>query len=195
MTVLSNGPAPDLLRLMTYTVIGLVDEDADQPELLIAAIIEGEAATGEVTEHCGPDDRYARFCRQVPAASAEDAARQCHEQVAEEYECHAYPDWAATDQKLYQDFIFQFLSPNARAILAVLAQRPGRQYTGEQLAAITGMRNSKVVAGTFAHPGMLNFEVERTSFWSTGRAANGRCVYWLTDAQARLFRRSEEQDR
>ncbi|GAA1656722.1 DUF6416 domain-containing protein [Actinoplanes couchii] len=147
----------------------------------------------EAGEYCGPEDRYARFCRQVLADSAEDAVRQCREQVAEDYEDFTYPDWAETDQKMFEDFIFQFLSPNARAILTVLAEQPGRRFTGAQLATITGMRNSKVVAGTFAHPGMLNFEVERNLFWSTDRADDGRCEYWLTDVQAHLFRHAENR--
>ncbi|GAA1649049.1 hypothetical protein GCM10009828_092970 [Actinoplanes couchii] len=41
------------VQLKTYTVIGLVDRDAEEPELLVAGVIEDDAAVADVGLYSG----------------------------------------------------------------------------------------------------------------------------------------------
>jgi hypothetical protein len=186
MTVLDRtAPQPT-----TYTVFGLVDLAGDEPELLVAGVVEAGTDAADTDEYSGPGDRYVRFVRQVSAESAGDAERQCHAYVAEVARAHTFSRWDDSDQQIYDDGVYRRLTPNARAIFAVLASEPERRFTGEQLAAAAGLKNLHGTAGSLSRPRVLCTEVNRIQCWWFGEPAGGRVVYWFDDVHARLFLRA-----
>ena len=190
MTALDTPAVPAAaakIQLKTYTVIGLVDLDAEEPELLVAGVIEDDAAVADDDQYSGAGDRYARFCHQVRAVSTEDAEVQCHAYVRYAYAEETFLNWDDADQEIYAEGVYRHLTANARAIFTVLANAPEKRFTGEQLARAAGLKNLNAVAGSLSRPRVLCTGVNRIQCWWFSDPVNGRVDYWFDEVHARLF--------
>ncbi|MBL7259361.1 DUF6416 domain-containing protein [Paractinoplanes lichenicola] len=172
-------------RPRPYTVFGLVTADAaGRSQLLVAGVAEGFVGWVDTTEFSG-DGRYERFAHQVRALSVEAAEADAHAYVAAQQAGPEFTAWQPADQELYNEVVYRRLTPRARAIFAVLAAQPGTPFSGERLAALTGMKNLNSVAGSLSWPRTYCGEAGRIQCWWFTDGA--RTEYSFDVVHAELF--------
>lgn len=100
--------------------------------------------------------------------------------------------WSRSDGEIAQ-VVWGKFSETAKALFSTLIDKPGRQFSGDELAQMLDLPNGKHgVAGVLAWPGRYCQTAGRTWPWTFDYPEGGNARYGMTDEIADLFRRARE---
>ncbi|WP_407939514.1 DUF6416 domain-containing protein [Nocardia terrae] len=95
--------------------------------------------------------------------------------------------WTPSDADLAAE-VWDRLSDKARALLSVLVDAPGREFSGQELAELLGLSGSQSAAGILSRPSRLCAEAGRGYMWRWRYPDGQPCVYSMDEDIAALFR-------
>lgn len=139
-----------------------------------------------------PEDRVADFYQMYGAWLSDDTAVETPSRNA------SAPDpvresWSEVDSDLAAE-VWGKLTATAKGLFSILIDHPESRYSGDDLAAMLGISNGKHgVAGLLGWPGRYCHAVNREWLWSFDYPDGELVEYWMTPANAALFRQARDR--